>query len=163
MLANVIRQPGEGECLSVVGETIRILVDSMMTGGKSVVFENTSPVGNGPPLHRHGRDDEFFFVIKGTMKFMVDGHETVVSEGGAVFAPRGSVHAFVNIGSAPSRMLTVCYPGGLEVPFREVDQLTREGKATMEGIIAAFKKFDLEIMGPPLQVGSEVEAVAAAR
>lgn len=58
MFASVIHRPGEGERLSVVGESIRILMDSRMTGGKSVVFENTSPVGNGPPLHRHGRDDE---------------------------------------------------------------------------------------------------------
>jgi mannose-6-phosphate isomerase-like protein (cupin superfamily) len=152
MSTTAIRQPNEGEILSVVGEHIRILADSAATGGKCLIFENTSPPAGGPPLHRHGRDDEYFVVLEGTLKFSVNGQESTVSAGGAVLAPRGTIHAFVNIGKTPSRMLTICTPGGLEGPFREVDQLTRAGKITMDAVVAAFQRFDLEVLGPPLQV-----------
>ncbi len=147
----MIRQPGQGEFLSVVGETIRILADSAATGGKCVVFENISPAGSGPPLHRHGRDDEAFFVVEGTVKFSVNGTETVLNAGGFAFAPRGSVHTFLNVGPGPCRMIITCTPGGLEVPFRECDALARQGKVTPEAVTAAFKNFDLDIMGPPLK------------
>ncbi|HUO06742.1 MAG TPA: cupin domain-containing protein [Phycisphaerae bacterium] len=153
-MSSAITSAGEGEYLSVVGESIRILLDSNATGGKCVMFENISPVGNGPPLHRHGRDDEYFFVLEGTMKFIVDGRESIVKAGGATFAPRGSVHAFSNIGNAPCRMLVMCTPGGLEGPFREVDRLGRDGSVTMEALVAAFKRFDLEFVGPPLQASA---------
>ncbi|TWT45373.1 Quercetin 2,3-dioxygenase [Phycisphaerae bacterium RAS1] len=145
-----IHNNGEGEILNVVGDRIRILADSKASGGACVVFEEITAPGGGPPLHRHGRDDEWFFVIDGRAKFSVDGRETIVGPGGFVFAPRGCVHTFRNVGDGPSRMIISCVPGGLEGPFREADQLAREGRATPETLAAAFRKFDLEFVGPPL-------------
>jgi mannose-6-phosphate isomerase-like protein (cupin superfamily) len=148
--SNVIRHPHEGEVLSVVGSTMRVLVDSAATDGRLVVLEATAPAGNGPPLHRHGREDEFFFIVEGTVKFLIDGKETALSPGGSVLAARGSVHTFSAVGETPCRMIILCTPGGIESAFREVDQLTKSGKATPETITAAFKKVDLEFVGPPL-------------
>lgn len=145
-----IRRPEEGEVLNVVGDRMRFLVDSDATDGKCCIFELFTDPGVGPPLHRHGRDDEFFHIVEGTVKFVVDGKEVVLGPGASVLAPRGSVHAFRNVGNAPSRMIVMCFPGGLEGPFREVDRLTRDGMATPKAIVLAFKKFDLDILGPPL-------------
>jgi len=151
MAQTVIVPPGKGEVLSLVGETMRILADSSQTDGKSVVIEETTPPGGGPALHRHNREDEIFFVVEGTLKFVVDGKQSVVGAGGFVFAPRNSVHAFVNIGTTPSRMLIACWPGGLEQPFREADRLTREGALTHEALDAVFAKVGVEFLGPPLK------------
>lgn len=144
--------PAQGEYLNVVGDTVRILIDSEATQGRYLVFETVTSPGAGPPLHRHGHDDEFFYIVEGTMKFIVDGVTHIVGPGGTAFAPRGSVHTFVNAGAAPSRMVITCCPGGLERSFRECDALGREGRATPETIEAAFRKFDLEFVGPPLTV-----------
>jgi len=149
--AAVVRQPGEGELLNVVGDRVRILADSAMTGGKCFICELCTDPGHGPPLHSHGRDDEHFFVAEGTVKFVVDGREFVVGAGGFAFAPRGSIHAFANIGKAPSRMIVTCCPGGLEVPFRAADTLAREGRMNPDTLAAAFRDFDLEFVGPPLK------------
>ena len=152
MVKSVIRPAGEGEALSVVGERIRVLADSAMTDGKCFIFENISAPGNGPPLHRHGREDEMFYVVEGTVKFSVDGVESVVTAGGSAIAPRGSVHAFANIGDTPSRMIVTCCPGGLETAFRECDQLARAGGETPAAVTEAFKRIDLEIVSPPLSI-----------
>ncbi|MCO6437451.1 MAG: cupin domain-containing protein [Phycisphaerae bacterium] len=151
MSTPLVLSPDQGEILNVVGDRVRILADSSMTDGRCVVFENTTDPGNGPPLHRHGRDDEHFFVVEGTVKFAIDGREVVLTAGGSVFAPRGSVHTFMNAGTTPSRMIITCCPGGLEGPFREADRLAREGRVTPETLAEAFRKFDLEFVGPPLQ------------
>ncbi len=96
--------PYGGEILSVVGERIRVLADAASTGGRAAIFEETTAPGMGPPLHRHGRDDEYFFVVEGTVKFVVDGREFTVEAGGFALAPRGSTHTFRNVGSSPSKM-----------------------------------------------------------
>ncbi|MDX2016903.1 MAG: cupin domain-containing protein [Planctomycetota bacterium] len=150
----MVRAPGEGPTLSVVGETIRVLADSAMTGGACAMIEETGPFGAGPPLHRHTREDEHFYVLEGQYKFTVNGQESMVSAGGYAFAPRGSVHTFVNATPPPgrARLLVVCTPGGLESAFRECDELARRGPVSMDAIVAAFGKIGVEFLGPPLAV-----------
>jgi mannose-6-phosphate isomerase-like protein (cupin superfamily) len=147
----VIHTPEGGERLNVVGDGIRILADSRMTGGACVIFETVTSPGMGPPLHRHGRDDEHFFIVEGAALFQVDGERYTVSAGGFAFVPRGSVHTFMNPGASPLRMIVTCSPGGIEEPFRETHRLGAEGKANAQSVTAAFLKFDLEIMGPPIR------------
>ncbi len=140
------------EVLDVVGDRIRILVDSNMTGGKCVVFECVSQPGGGPPLHRHERDDEYFYVVEGKMKFVVDGKTILANAGENAFAPRGSTHAFCNVGDTPSRMIITCTPGGLENCFREVHARSASASPTMDMLVEAFGKFDLTFHGPPLTI-----------
>lgn len=153
ILLPIIRRHDDGEKLSVVGETIRLLADSDATGGVCAVFEETTPFGGGPPLHRHSREDEHFYVLEGEFKFVVDGKESRVGVGGYVFAPKGSVHTFVNATSPPGRgrMLVVCTPGGLENPFRGCDRMTRDGTASIEAVTAELAASGVEVLGPPLK------------
>lgn len=149
----IVRRPDQCETLSIVGDTVRILADSASTGGACAIFEETGPYGGGPPLHRHTHDDEHFYILEGEFKFSVDGKESVVGPGGYIFAPRGSVHTFVNATPPPGigRLLVVCMPGGLEGPFRECDRLARQGAVSMEALVAAFRAFGVEFVGPPLK------------
>lgn len=150
MSTPVVRAPGEGEVLNIVGDVARILVDSEETGGACVIFELTTAPGQGPPLHRHRRDDEHFFVLAGTARFVIDGREILLGPGGFAKAPRGSVHAFTNPGSTPLRMLITCTPGGLEAPFREAHRLSEADRRNPAVLSAIFAKFDVDILGPPL-------------
>lgn len=149
-LPGVFHTPTSGEVLEVVGDRIRIFVDSKATNGACFIFEATTQPGAGPPLHRHGVDDEYFAVIEGTVKFVVDGKPQIVHAGGFAFAPRHSVHTFQNIGDKPSRMIITCVPGGLETPFRACDQLHKQGQLTPDKVTAVFEKFNLQVLGPPL-------------
>ncbi len=148
MAHSFIHHAHQGEIVNVVGDGIRILLDSKTSGNACMVFEETTPPGSGTPLHRHAKDDEWFFVIEGTAKFVVDGKETVVGPGGFVFTPKGSVHAFVNIGKTPTRMVIGTYPGVLDDAFRAADKLGREGRANPDTLGAAFKPHGVEFVGP---------------
>lgn len=146
-------QPGQGEMLSVVGDGVRILADAHATGGKLVVFETLTQPGIGPPLHRHSIDDEYFYVLEGHVRFIVDGQEFRISAGGFAHAPKGSIHTFANCGTSPSRMLVICTPPGLEGPFRAVHAMGPEGQKNMPAVVEAFAKHSLTIHGPPIGPG----------
>ncbi len=150
MSTPIVMPQGTGEVLQVASDRIRVLADGAATNGAAFAMENLSAPGSGPPLHRHAREDEHFYVIEGHAKFVVNGVEHRVAAGGYAFAPRGSVHTFVSVGPGPLRMLVVCTPAGLEAPFRQADRLAREGAATPDSLARTFAPFGIEFLGPPL-------------
>lgn len=143
-------RPGEGERLEVVGDVGRVLADGRVTGGRCLMIEFVSAPGNGPPLHRHEREDESFYVLTGHAKFQVDGKTLRASAGDFVFAPRGSTHAFVNNGTEPLRMLVIVSPSGIEVPFREVSSRSARESLSPGDLAAIFAPHGVAIVGPPL-------------
>lgn len=145
--------PNEGETINVVGDGIRILADAHATGGRCFIFECTTPPGGGPPVHRHGVDDEFFFILAGRYRFLLDGKTIEAQPGSFVSAPRGSLHAFTNIADTPGRMLIITSPAGLETPFRRTHEASTSGPLTPDKLGAIFEAFNLTIHGPPIGRG----------
>jgi uncharacterized cupin superfamily protein len=81
----------------------------------------------------------------------VDGAQFRASTGDALFAPRGTVHTFQNVGEEMGRMLVVLQPAGLEVFFEELSNATRDmQKPDMSVIVPIAAKHGLELLGPPL-------------
>lgn len=140
----------QGESLTIVTDAVRVLADASTTSGALSVFEVTSQPNSGPPLHRHNVDDEYFFVLSGRFRFVRDGVEILAEPGAFVSCPRGSVHTFVCLGPAAGRLLVVTTPPGLEQPFREADRAAAAGTSTPQNLAAAFAKFNVEFLGPPL-------------
>ena len=67
----------------------------------------TDPPRYIAPLHIHHRDDEAWYVLAGALRFRL-GDETVEAPaGGAVLAPRGTVHTYWNPRPEPARYLLV--------------------------------------------------------
>ncbi|MBY0112410.1 MAG: cupin domain-containing protein [Phycisphaerales bacterium] len=147
----IVLQAGEGERLSIVGDVVRVLVDGGGSDGRVLVFEETVPPGGGPPLHRHGIDDEYFYILEGTFTFVLDGKRVTVGAGAFVTAPKRSLHTFMNSGATPGRLLVMTTPAGLEAPFREAGAMKEQ---TPSNLAAAFAKFELSFEGPPLGAGA---------
>lgn len=148
-----ILAPGEGTVLDVVGDKVRVLADGRTTSGRLFIFEETCGPGGGPPLHRHGIDDEFFYVIEGRFRFVLDGREAEAGPGSFIAAPRGSLHTFGNIGDTPGRLLIITSPAGLEEPFRvthEASRLPGTPPPGPEALAAIFRNFDITFHGPPI-------------
>lgn len=144
-----------GDTVIIVGDKARILADAAATGGQCTVFEAITPPGVGPPLHSHEREDEYFYIIEGTVKFSVNGQIHVGSAGTFLLAPRGSIHTFMNAGPKPSRMLIWVTPAGLEQPFRENAALFKHNpQASPDQIAEIFGRFGVRFHGPPLDVSS---------
>lgn len=99
--------------------------------------------GNGP-IAIHHKADEIFRILEGEARFHVDGKEFNASAGDVLVVPRGTPHAFLNIGDSHLHMSIMFTPPGDELIFKEIP-----GK-TMEEIIELAIKYEVSVVGPPI-------------
>jgi quercetin dioxygenase-like cupin family protein len=146
---------GDGRSIHVLGNELTIKISSRDTGGAFVVFEARTRPLQGPPLHRHPEQDEWWYILEGEFRFEVDGQEIDARSGDTVFAPRGSRHTFQNVGAATGRTLTTVVPGGLDVFFEELEMAAPRGTVPDPAqMLPIFEKHGLELLGPPLGLRS---------
>ena len=71
------------------------------------------PHTQGPGAHSHDEDD-VFFVIEGTMSFLIGEDWVDAPRGAFVLAPGGLTHDFQNRTDARAGVLNISVPGGFE-------------------------------------------------
>jgi mannose-6-phosphate isomerase-like protein (cupin superfamily) len=79
--------------------------DSMSAGIAEIV-----PGGGALQMHRHA-EPEIYFIIEGTGIMMLEGGETVVTAGSAIFIPGNAEHGLRNDGSVDLKLFYV-FPTG---------------------------------------------------
>jgi quercetin dioxygenase-like cupin family protein len=152
----VIRKPGEGRTIAVVGDIYRFLALGEETEGRYALWEANVLPGGGPPPHVHSREEEGFYVLEGEITFLVGDRHLVAGPGVFVNMPVGTLHAFKNESGRPARMLISVAPAGLEKMFFEVGQPVPEGARTVppptreeiEKLLAVAPRYGLEIRLP---------------
>src|SRR5436309_3054117 len=72
------------------------------------------PPGEGPPLHRHTREEGWVYVLEGELRWKLGEELRVAPTGSSVFIPRGLTHCFQNVGDGPATMLIMFAPAGME-------------------------------------------------
>jgi quercetin dioxygenase-like cupin family protein len=144
-------QTADAQPLNVLGVSVLIRLGTEDTSGNYAVLEERHQPHQGPPLHRHFREDEVFLVLEGQYRFDVDGRETIGGPGTCVPAPRGTVHAYEYIGDQPGRMLVIFQPAGMEKFFIDLSQATAGMQhPDMAVLVPVFNKYGVELIGPPL-------------
>jgi mannose-6-phosphate isomerase-like protein (cupin superfamily) len=89
-------------------------------------------------------EDEFFYVLKGQFQFKLGDQLVDAPAGSFIFLPRDHLHTFQNVGAETGLLLVGVTPAGLEHFFVE-----RQG-VDMETQQALFKKYGVDVVGPPL-------------
>lgn len=132
--------------------TLKILLSGKDTEGKQAVFEDIVEPGIGPGRHIHHDQDETFFFLDGDFIAEVDGVEYQFEAGDVAFIPRGTVHAFKNIGSKPGTLRYVFSPAGsMEEMFREMHEAAeRNGDLSEETMAEISLNHGQEFVGPPI-------------
>lgn len=156
MTGAVIRKPGEGRVIAVVGDVYRFLAVGEETGGKYALWEAIVPPGGGPPPHVHSREEEGFYVLEGEVTFLVGEERIVAGPGVFINMPVGTQHTFKNESGQPARMLISVAPAGLEQMFFEVGLPVPEGtqsasppsREEIERLLAAAPRYGIEIRLP---------------
>lgn len=122
-----------------------VLATRDQTGGSLGIFRQTIAPNSGPPTHVHQTEDEFFYVVSGEFKVKVgDGVVSALAQS-VMFVPRGTAHAFQNVGTEPGVLLVGVTPGGFEKIFEE-----RQG-VDADTNRALMKAHNMEVVGPPLK------------
>jgi quercetin dioxygenase-like cupin family protein len=141
--------PGAGKTRNVLGETATSILTGEDTGGAYAVGEQVNLPGGGPPLHKHHREDEGFYILEGEYDFHVGDRVIRASPGTYLFAPRGIPHTFRCVGPGRGRLQVTITPAGLERFFEELSALASAGPPEMGAFIALAQQYELEILGPP--------------
>ena len=115
------------------------------TGGTLGLVRQTIAPKSGPPTHIHQAEDEFFYVVSGEFKVKLGDRIMSAPAQSVMFVPRGTAHAYQNVGTEPGVLLVGVTPGGFEKMFEE-----RQG-VDAETNRALMKKHKMEVVGPPLQ------------
>jgi quercetin dioxygenase-like cupin family protein len=144
--------PGEGPTIQgPAGGPLTFKARGEQTGGRLTAAENVIAPGDGPPLHTHDAEDEFWWVIEGRLRFKLGDEIAETETGSFVFVPRGTPHAFQNAGDAPARLLVMFTPSGMERFFDEFAALPA-GASTAEAFSRIGGPVGMDVIGPPLAV-----------
>jgi quercetin dioxygenase-like cupin family protein len=150
--APVIRSPGDGPCLNVLGVNMAVSVAAAESDGAVSVFVSEDPKLAGPPLHVHRNEDETFFVLEGDYRFQTGDMCHDVGQGDFAYIPRGVAHTYARISDSPGRLLIFTTPGGFEAFFSDIDALCRQGPPEIPALTAIGAKHGVEFVGPPIGV-----------
>src|SRR5262249_52892323 len=90
------------------------------TGGAFAIVEHPIEPGRLVLPHVHVYEDEYSYVLEGTIGARVGDHEVVAGPGSYLMKPRGQMHTFWNPGPTAARILEVISPAGFEAYFAEL-------------------------------------------
>lgn len=97
MAYKIISEPSEAFDFGGFGVFWKI--DGADTGGRfSVVHHTIAPRTLAAPLHRHHREDEYSFVLRGGFGALLGDEAVAARPGEWVLKPRGQWHTFWNPG-----------------------------------------------------------------
>jgi uncharacterized cupin superfamily protein len=98
--------------------------------------------GTEPPPHVHSREDEFWYVLSGEMRFYVDGEVFTVTAGECMFLPRRTPHAFL-VASEEAHMILLVVPGGFLDAINKMNAPAERMEAPTDADTATYANADL--------------------
>ncbi len=134
--------PDAGTRADLGGVGFHWKIDGLLSGGRlSVVHNLIAPRTLVAPLHLHHREDEYTFVLSGTLGTLLGDDVVSAEQGTWVFKPRAQWHTLWNRGDSPCEIIEVISPAGFENYFREI---TTIGRNVMK-LIEINQKYELEM------------------
>ena len=148
--------PSEGSAYRVLGQLVTVKAVAAETAGAYALFEARTAPWQGTPPHLRWYDDAAFFILEGTYALEIEGRTVELGPGGYAFVPRGTVHAYANVGTGPARLLILVSPGGIHEEFLADVGEPVDGRASAPGgstsiarVLAAAPKYGIEFVPPP--------------
>jgi mannose-6-phosphate isomerase-like protein (cupin superfamily) len=97
------------------------------------------------PLHKHAREDEYSYVLEGTIGALLGDSVVIGKSRDLIFKPRNQWHTFWNAGDTPARILEIISPAGFEKFFQELVDLGGVTKAPPQVLGELCARYELQI------------------
>jgi mannose-6-phosphate isomerase-like protein (cupin superfamily) len=111
----------EGDQFDFDGLGVQWKIDGTDTEQRfSVVHHPIAPRTLAAPLHYHHNEDEYSFVLEGTLGALLGDEVVTAGPGTWVFKPRHQWHTFWNAGDTPCQIIEIISPAGFENFFRDL-------------------------------------------
>jgi len=119
----------EGNHISVVGDTYRIVISGKESNGEYAIIDMLVPPGGGPPPHAHPAFHESFYVVDGEVEFKTEAGKHMARKGDLINIPKGgAIHGFKNISNVMAHLLCTVVPAGLDDFFLETGTPVKQGE-----------------------------------
>jgi quercetin dioxygenase-like cupin family protein len=124
----------------------RFMIDGSETGNRfSLVEHPMSAHALAAPLHKHGREDEYSYVLEGSIGALLGENVIIGKRGDLIFKPRNQWHTFWNAGDKPARILEIISPAGFEKFFQELIDFGGAAKAQPQALAQLCSRYELDI------------------
>jgi quercetin dioxygenase-like cupin family protein len=124
-----LKKETEGQSISVVGDTYRVIIPGRETAGNYAVIDMLVPPGGGPGPHAHALMQETFYVVDGEVEFKTESGKQVAKKGSFIHIPLGgAVHCFKNTSDTIAHLLCTVMPAGLDEFFLEIGRPVEAGR-----------------------------------
>lgn len=141
------------EELLIMGGQFDLKVSTQDSGGDLLIYDTVRLQRGGPALHRHFRQDEWFYVIRGEFIVRVGGDTLRLHPGDSAFAPRMIPHVWAMVSEGPGQMLVLFQPAGsMEDFFHEMSRFGPNIPKDQEVFRRLWAAHDQEMLGPPLAI-----------
>ncbi|MFY9614060.1 MAG: cupin domain-containing protein [Candidatus Dormiibacterota bacterium] len=138
--------PRDGKLGSIGGIDVRFMINGDESGGGfSLVEHPMPPRALAAPLHRHSREDEYSYVLKGRIGADLGGEVVYGEPGDLIFKPRGQWHTFWNAGDEPASILETISPAGFEKYFDELVDIGAGGPPDPVKVAELAARYGLEL------------------
>jgi len=138
--------PKDGKFGFLGSIAVRFMIDGADAGEHFALVEHPmSARALAAPLHKHAREDEYSYVLEGSIGALLGDDVIVGKPGDLIFKPRNQWHTFWNAGDTPARILEIISPAGFEIFFRELVDLGGALEAPAEELARLCARYELEI------------------
>jgi quercetin dioxygenase-like cupin family protein len=121
------------------------------TGGRYSIIQLTQPPNTGPALHIHTEQNEWFFVMSGSIGVRLGDQKILLKAGDSLMAPKAVPHGYVTLGTEDAHLLFLFDPAGdMEGHFKALAATKRlpNGQADPEERARAFSDHGMKMVGP---------------
>ena len=125
---------------------VRFMIDGPEAGERFALVEHPmSARALAAPLHRHTREDEYSYILRGRVGALLGDEVVVGGPGDLIFKPRGQWHTFWNAGDEPASLLEIISPAGFEQFFAELVDLGGVTQADPKTLADLCERYELEM------------------
>ena len=141
------------------GTLVSLRMASNDNAGGISIIEHQMPYGEAPPLHVHRNEDEIFHVLRGSMRFEIDGHSRVAHAGHILLAPKGVPHRFIVDSLDGAHCLTIMKGKDFETLVAEMSVAVADTSMPpkvepspdmIAALVTACARNAIDVIGPPL-------------
>ncbi len=120
--------PSPKNTRAIPGAVFSFLARGSETDGRHALIKILVEKGAEPPAHTHTREDESYFILKGSIEYTIGGDKLTVKEGEYVYLPKDVPHSFTIL-SERAEVLMYISPAGLDQWFWDNSTPAPDGKS----------------------------------
>ena len=118
-------------------------VGTQETAGNLFMIEHRNLKPGGPPLHMHLNQEEWFYVMEGSVDFVVGEKRLTLNPGESILAPRRVPHTFSSMAPASHLLIGFAPAGRMEAYFRDA-----KGDGKLAAMPEFMNQYDMQWVGP---------------